>query len=102
MSEEPEQVPEKVARITKTKSPGRVAAGKKLAEMNKKNKAKKAQQLDEESTVFEGINVGHLIGAIGLCAAGVSLYWQWRDRKQPQPIVPSAPTKVPQRVPDMD
>ena len=45
MSEPTEQAPEAPAaedkKITKPKSPGRVAAGKKVAEMNRKNKAKK-------------------------------------------------------------
>ena len=34
-------------KITKPKAPGRVAAGKKLAELNKKNKAKKAPVVDD-------------------------------------------------------
>jgi hypothetical protein len=63
-------------KITKVKSPGRVAAGKKLAEMNKKNKAKK---VDNSSSSDWDINPGYVIGAMGIVIAAGSLYLQWRS-----------------------
>ena len=68
-----EQV-EQVEKITKVKSPGRIAAGKKLAEMNKKNKAKKV----DNSETWD-INPGYVIGGIGIVIAAGSLYLQWRN-----------------------
>ena len=64
------------AKITKPKSPGRVAAGKRLAEMNKKNKAKKEEPTRFASEAREGldINPGYVIGGLGLTIAAGSLY----------------------------
>ena len=90
-----EQVPEK---ITKPKSPGRVAAGNRLAEMNRKNKAKKSTE-DPSEDSFD-INPGYVIGGLGLLVAGGSLYLQWRNSKKPAVVVaPRAPTS---NVPEME
>ena len=56
MAEPTEQAPEAPAppaedkKITKPKSPGRIAAGKKVAEMNRKNKAKKQEKIEEPNS----------------------------------------------------
>jgi hypothetical protein len=95
-----EQV-EQVEKITIVKSPGRVAAGKKLAEMNKKNKAKK---VDDSSTW--DINPGYIIGGIGIAIAAGSLYLQWRSTPAAPVIIPER-SKIPvsterSKIPDMD
>ena len=66
-------------KITKPKAPGRVAAGKKLAELNKKNKAKKDPS--SESNSGWDINPGYVIGGLGLIIAAGSLYLQWKSQK---------------------
>ena len=94
------------AKITKPKSPGRVAAGKKLAEMNRKNKAKK----QEPQIVEEGwdINPGYVIGGLGLAIAAGSLYLQWKSsRAEPAktpPVVeePMPAPKPKSRIPEME
>ena len=48
----PQSSPSEAGKITKPKSPGRVAAGKKLAEMNRKNKAKKQEKMEEPISRF--------------------------------------------------
>ena len=79
MAEPTEPTPEAPAppaedkKITKPKSPGRIAAGKRLAEMNRKNKAKKREPQTEEpnsrfaSSASENwdINPGYVIGGLG-------------------------------------
>ena len=82
-------------KITKPKAPGRVAAGKKLAEMNRRNKAKK------EETPPSGINYGYLFGGLGVLMAAGSLYLQWRQTK----VIVTQPTTTPtvkSRIPEME
>lgn len=62
---------EEEVKITKAKNPGRVAAGKRLAEMNRKNKEKKIKK-DEEPPME--INWGYVIGGAGVAIAAASLY----------------------------
>ena len=86
--------PQEEQKITKVKSPGRVAAGKKLAEMNKKNKAKKEEKVEEkEEESF--INPGYVIGALGVAIAAGSLYLQWRATKKVEPPTYHAPVHAP-------
>ena len=40
VEEEPQQVKQQILKVTKKKNPGRVAAGKRLAEYNRKRKEK--------------------------------------------------------------
>ena len=86
-------------KITKPKAPGRVAAGKKLAEMNRRNKAKKNIQETESS-----INIGYIIGGLGVLLAAGSLYLQWRQTKE-TPVIVTQPTTTPtvkSRIPEME
>ena len=97
------------AKIKKPKSPGRVAPGKKLAEMNRKNKAKKQKpQIVEEGW---DINPGYVIGGLGLAIAAGSLYLQWKSShaKLAKPAVHETPAKEPMpapkpksRIPEME
>ena len=94
------------AKITKPKSPGRVAAGKKLAEMNRKNKAKKDQKEEDTSSSWD-INPGYVIGLVGLVIGAGSLYLQWKGQKKPapQPTPPTpanSPTPQRKKIPDME
>jgi hypothetical protein len=94
-TEQVEQVEK--GKITKPKSPGRIAAGKKLAEMNKKNKTKKIEESDTWN-----INPGYVIGGLGLTIAAGSLYLQYKQQKvapitQPAPITQLEPkSKIPE------
>ena len=97
-------------KITKPKSPGRVAAGKKVAEMNRKNKAKKQEKIEEPSASENwDINPGYVIGGLGLAIAAGSLYLQWKSNKYralPVPPVvepPKPPAPKPKsRIPEME
>ena len=67
---------------TKVKNPGRVAAGKKLAEANKKKREEKKKLLDVEKNDVEKqennnqfpITVNQMIGIAGVCISAYSLY----------------------------
>ena len=91
-------------KITKPKAPGRVAAGKKLAELNKKNKAKK----DPSSESSDGwdINPGYVIGGLGLLVAAGSLYLQWKSQKPAvhlEPVIHHEPKeKKRSKIPEME
>ena len=88
-------------KITKPKAPGRVAAGKKLAELNKKNKAKK----DPSSESSDGwdINPGYVIGGFGLLVAMGSLYLQWKSQKPAVHLEPVIHHEVPRsKIPPME
>ena len=69
-------------KITKPKAPGRVAAGKKLAGLNKKNKAKKdlsSESKDGGGWDLSAVNLGYVIGGLGLIIGAGSLYLQWKS-----------------------
>ena len=90
-------------KITKPKAPGRVAAGKKLAELNKKNKAKK----DPSSESSDGwdINPGYVIGGLGLLVAMGSLYLQWKSQKTAvhlEPVIHQPKEKKRSKIPEME
>ena len=90
-------------KITKPKAPGRVAAGKKLAELNKKNKAKK----DPSSESSDGwdINPGYVIGGLGLLVAAGSLYLQWKSQKPAvhlEPVIHQPKEKKRSKIPEME
>ena len=90
-------------KITKPKAPGRVAAGKKLAELNKKNKAKK----DPSSESSDGwdINPGYVIGGFGLLVAMGSLYLQWKSQKTAvhlEPVIHQPKEKKRPKIPEME
>ena len=90
-------------KITKPKAPGRVAAGKKLAELNKKNKAKK----DPSSESSDGwdINPGYIIGGLGLLVAAGSLYLQWKSQKPAvhlEPVIHQPKEKKRSKIPEME
>ena len=114
MSEPTEQAPEAPAppaedkKITKPKSPGRVAAGKKVAEMNRKNKAKKQEKIEEPSASENwDINPGYVIGGLGLAIAAGSLYLQWKSsHAKPAPVkepIIEEPRAAPKsRIPEME
>ena len=95
--------PREAEKITKPKSPGRIAAGKRLAEMNRKNKAKKQEPQTEEpnsrfaSSASENwdINPGYVIGALGLAIAASSLYLQWKSNKSEHRALPVPPVVEP-------
>ena len=72
-------------KITKPKAPGRVAAGKKLAELNKKNKAKKDPSSESsDGWDISAVNPGYVIGGFSLLVAMGSLYLQWKSSQTPQ------------------
>ena len=104
MSEPTEQAPEAPAppaedkKITKPKSPGRIAAGKRLAEMNRKNKAKKQEPQTEEPGGWD-INPGYVIGGLGLAIAAGSLYLQWKSNKSEHRALPVPPVVEPPKPP---
>ena len=115
MAEPTEQAPEAPAppaedkKITKPKSPGRVAAGKKVAEMNRKNKAKKQEKIEEPSASENwDINPGYVIGGLGLAIAAGSLYLQWKSshaKPAKTPPVAEEPMPAPKpksRIPEME
>ena len=112
MSEPTEQAPEaptptqsspgkpcEAEKITKPKSPGRIAAGKRLAEMNRKNKAKKQGPQTEEPGENWDINPGYVIGALGLAVAAGSLYLQWKSNKSEHRALPVPPVVEPPHAP---
>ena len=92
-------------KITKPKSPGRIAAGKRLAEMNRKNKAKKQEPQTEEPGGWD-INPGYVIGGLGLAIAAGSLYLQWKSsHAKPAPVRESIieePAPKKSRIPEME
>ena len=83
-------------KITKPKAPGRVAAGKKLAELNKKNKAKKDPSSESNSGWdISAVNPGYVIGGFGLLVAMGSLYLQWKSQKPAVHLEPVIHHEVP-------
>ena len=104
----PPSEPREAGKITKPKSPGRVAAGKKLAEMNRKNKAKKQEKMEEPREEGWDINPGYVIGGLGLAIAAGSLYLQWKSlHAKPAPVkepIIEEPRAAPKksRIPEME
>ena len=115
MAEPTEPTPEAPAppaedkKITKPKSPGRIAAGKRVAEMNRKNKAKKQEPQNRRAGRNWDINPGYVIGGLGLAIAAGSLYLQWKSNSEhralpvPPVVEPPKPTEPPKsRIPEME
>ena len=74
--------------------------------MNRKNKAKKQEKM-EEPTASENwdINPGYVIGGLGLAIAAGSLYLQWKSsHAKPAPPVIEEPRAAPKksRIPEME
>lgn len=95
-------------KITKPKAPGRVAAGKKLAELNKKNKAKKDPSSESsDGWDISAVNPGYVIGGFGLLVAMGSLYLQWKSQKPAVHLEPVIHHEVPKekkksKIPEME
>ena len=93
-------------KITKPKAPGRVAAGKKLAELNKKNKAKKDPSSESsDGWDISAVNPGYVIGGLGLLVAAGSLYLQWKSQKPAvhlEPVIHQPKEKKRSKIPEME
>ena len=95
-------------KITKPKAPGRVAAGKKLAELNKKNKAKKDPSSESsDGWDISAVNPGYVIGGLGLIIGAGSLYLQWKShnttpQQHVQHIDPPVKEKKKSKIPEME
>ena len=93
-------------KITKPKAPGRVAAGKKLAELNKKNKAKKDPSSESsDGWDISAVNPGYVIGGLGLLVTMGSLYLQWKSQKTAvhlEPVIHQPKEKKRSKIPEME
>ena len=88
MSEEPKLAAVEKVKIPeqKVKNPGRVAAGKRLAEISKEAKARKAEECKKaESECIENSNLLYVtVGVLGVVGLGYGVYNFLCKQEQPQ------------------